>query len=252
MNSSYKTFGLIIVMAITLFACNSTTTETYHEQAVNPAMTKTPGMHKAVVEEVMHTSVYTYLLMNEDGSKAWIAIPKKDVNPGETYYYKDGIEMPDFKSKELDRTFETVYLVEGISENPTQTKSAGNAMQQKQQPAGKQAPAKGVVAKIDHADDEVTLAKLFADPDAYANKTIKVRGTVVKVNEQIMGKTWIHIQDGTEHDGQFDLTATTAAQVKLGSVVGLKGTIALDKDFGYGYKYDIIMENTEVESTTSL
>ncbi len=73
MNSTYKTFGLFIVLAFALFACNHTTTKAYHEQAENSATHKTPGMHKAVVEEVMHPSIYTYLLMNENDSKAWIA-----------------------------------------------------------------------------------------------------------------------------------------------------------------------------------
>ncbi len=251
MNTTYKTFGLFIVLAFALFACNSTTTEAYQEQAPKSATHETPEMHKAVVEEVMQTSVYTYLLMNENGSKAWIAIPKKEVNPGETYYYKEGVEMPNFKSKELDRTFDKVSLVEGISAGPTQTKSPGT-MQQQQQPAGKQTPARGVVAEITHAEDEVSLARIFADPGAYANKTVKVRGTVVKVNEHIMGKNWIHIQDGTEHDGQFDLTITTLETVKPGNVVTVEGNIILNKDFGYGYNYDIIMEDAKVESITSL
>ena len=242
MNNSYKTFGLFIILAIVILACNSTTTEVYNEEPV------AKRMHKAVVEEVMQTSVYTYLLMNENGNKAWIAILKRDVNIGETYYYKEGMEIPDFKSKELDRTFDKVYLVENISASPGQKKSP-MAMQK---PTGKQAPTHGVVAKITHTDEEVSIAEIFADPASFNNKTVKVRGTVVKVNEKIMGKNWIHIQDGTEHDGSFDLTITTGEQVKKGNVVGFEGTIFLNKDFGYGYEYDVIMENAKVESTVKL
>jgi hypothetical protein len=251
MNISYKTFGLFIILALVILGCNNTTTEAYHQQ--EPAATanqESKTEHKGLVEEVLQTSSYTYLLMNDNGDKVWIAIPKRDVNPGEAYFYKKGLEMPDFKSKELDRTFDKVYFVEGISKSPNQTKTPA-AMQQKQ-PEGKKDPSRGIVADITHAEDEVSLAQIFEDPDSYANKTIKVRGTVVKVNEQIMGKNWIHIQDGTEFDGEFDLTITTTEPVKLGSVVGFKGTIMLDKDFGYGYKYDIIMEDAGVESTVSL
>jgi len=251
MKTSNKTFVLFIALAFVIIACNSTTTEAYHQESTAAVSPKATGMHKAIVEEVMHTSVYTYLLMGENGEKTWIAIPKRDVNPGETYYYEQGIGMPDFKSKELDRTFDMVYLVEEISASPTQMKSPP-AMQQQQQPAGKQAPARGVIAEISHTADEVSLEQIFADPGSYENKTIKVRGTVVKVNEQIMDKNWIHIQDGTEHDGNFDLTITTGAQIKMGSVVGFEGTIMLNKDFGYGYVYDIIMENATVDSNISL
>jgi len=251
MKFSFKTLGFILSFTFGIIACNNTTTEAYQQQ--EPAAQNSPKTkqeRKAVVEEVLQTNAYTYLLMNENGEKDWIAIPKKDVNPGETYYYIQGLEMPDFKSKELNRTFDKVYFVESISKNPNQTKQQ-SAMQQ-QDPAGTPTPERGVIAKIDHADDEVSLSKLFADPASFADKTIKVRGTVVKVNEQIMGKNWIHIQDGTEHNGEFDLTITTLGTVKLGSVVGFEGTIALDKDFGYGYKYDILMEDAKVESTTSL
>ncbi len=159
--------------------------------------------------------------------------------------------MPNFKNKELDRTFDEVSLVEGIGASSTQTKSPG-AMQQQQQPACKQNPARCVVAEITNAEDEVSLARIFADPGAYTNKTVKVRGTVVKVDENIMGKTWIHIQDETEHDGQFDLTVTTSESVSLSSIFGAEGTVILNKNFGYGYKYDIIMENATVQSTTRL
>jgi starvation-inducible outer membrane lipoprotein len=245
MNNIFKTTGLYIALVIALSACNSTTTETYHEQTATTELHATSEMHKAVVEKVLHTSDYTYLLMNENGSKTWIVIPITEVNPGETYYYKDGIEMPDFKSKELDRTFDKVYFVEEISVSPVQAKSPGGM----QQHTGKQAPAHGVVAETTHTEDEVALARLFANPDGYANKIIKVRGTVVKVNRQIMGKNWIHIQDGTEYNGQFDLTITTTELVKTGNVVGFEGTIVLDKDFGYGYRYNIIMEEAAVVST---
>jgi hypothetical protein len=238
---------LFILVAMVIFACNNTTTEAYHQQEPTASAThESKSEHQGLVEEVLQTSAYTYLLMNENGDRAWIAIPKKDVNPGETYFYKKGLEMPDFKSKELDRTFDKVYFVEGISA------LQHVAMQKQQQPTGKKDPSRGIVAEINHAEDEVSLAQIFADPDSYANKTIKVRGTVVKVNEQIMGKNWIHLQDGTEYDGEFDLTITTTEPVKTGSVVGVKGTIMLDKDFGYGYKYDIIMEDAKVESTVSL
>jgi hypothetical protein len=61
----------------------------------------------------------------------------------------------------------------------------------------------------------------------------------------IMNRNWIHIQDGT--GDKLDLTVTTTENIALGSVVTLKGTIALDKDFGAGYRYDIIMEGAVVQ-----
>ena len=57
-----------------------------------------------------------------------------------------------------------------------------------------------------------------------------------------MGKNWVHIQDGTDYKDGFDLTVTTNNTVAVGEIVTFEGKIALDKDFGYGYSYSVIME----------
>jgi len=61
-----------------------------------------------------------------------------------------------------------------------------------------------------------------------------------------MDKNWIHLQDGTEHDGKFDLTVTSDITADTGEVYTFEGTIALDKDFGFGYFYEIIMEDAVI------
>jgi hypothetical protein len=66
---------------------------------------------------------------------------------------------------------------------------------------------------------------------------------VVKYSPGIMNKNWVHIQDGTEYDGNYDLTVTTLSEFKVGDIVTLEGKIALDKDFGYGYIYDVLLED---------
>jgi hypothetical protein len=88
----------------------------------------------------------------------------------------------------------------------------------------------------------IKISDLFADMKSYKEKEIKVTGKVTKFNAEIMGKNWVHIQDGTEFDGKYDLTVTTSEILNVGDIVTIKGTIALDRDFGYGYKYDILLE----------
>lgn len=92
-------------------------------------------------------------------------------------------------------------------------------------------------------DGCIKISDLFSDSKSYKEKEIKVTGKVVKFNEAIMGKNWVHIQDGTEFEGKYDLTVTTSETVNVGDIVTIKGTIALDRDFGYGYKYDILLED---------
>ena len=61
-----------------------------------------------------------------------------------------------------------------------------------------------------------------------------------------MGKNWIHIQDGTEFDGKFDLTITGNFSAKVGDIIILEGKIALNKDLGYNYFYEVIMEDAKI------
>ena len=58
-----------------------------------------------------------------------------------------------------------------------------------------------------------------------------------------MKKNWVHIQDGTEHNGKFDLVATTKMNFKVDDIVTLKGEVFLNQDFGYGYTYELLMNN---------
>jgi hypothetical protein len=73
-----------------------------------------------------------------------------------------------------------------------------------------------------------------------------MKGQVVKVNDEVMGKNWVHIQDGTKDGDHFDLTITTLDKVAIDDIVTFEGTITLNKDFGYGYAYEVIMEDAKL------
>ena len=90
-----------------------------------------------------------------------------------------------------------------------------------------------------------SLQDLFGNKAKYDGKVIVVKGKCVKINKNIMGRNWMHIQDGTGSDKPFDLTITTDADVPVGADVSMRGKITLDKDFGAGYHYDIIMEEAK-------
>lgn len=99
---------------------------------------------------------------------------------------------------------------------------------------------------IEPCSDCISIAKLFENKQLYSGKTIKIKGKVTKFNPEIMGKNWIHIQDGTEFQGSFDLTVTSNIQTTVGDIVTIEGKIALDKDFGYGYSYSVLMEEGKI------
>jgi hypothetical protein len=100
--------------------------------------------------------------------------------------------------------------------------------------------------KLEPCADCITIGRLVADKKSFSGKKIRVEGVVTKVNEAIMDKNWIHIQDGTEAEGVFDLTVTSTQAVSVGDTVTFEGRIILDKDFGYGYFYNILMEDGNI------
>jgi len=156
--------------------------------------------------------------------------------------------MKNFESKDLGKTFETVYFVERISENSeeatiplteiphtqTTTKEATKPTIEK----------KEVIVKA--AAGGISIAELFKNKEKYNNTIVTLKGEVTKYNPSIMNLNWIHLQDGTDFNGEFDLTLTTKAEVKIGDVITVKGKVALNKDFGAGYLYAIIVEDTEL------
>ena len=101
---------------------------------------------------------------------------------------------------------------------------------------------------IAKAEGGKTVAEVFAEKDALAGKPVTVRGKVVKVNGGIMGKNWLHVRDGSGAEGTNDLTVTTAGELPaLGATVVVIGPVTLNKDFGMGYAYDVIVEDAEVK-----
>jgi hypothetical protein len=162
--------------------------------------------------------------------------------------------MEHFKSKTLNRDFPVLYFVSNVArEGETLAGARGPA-------AGAAAPismmgshqsAAAAAAPVEHippAAGGLTIADVWAQRKALAGKPIVVRGKVMKVNNGIMDRNWVHVQDGsgTAADRTNDLTITTAADVKLGDIVTVSGVLAIGKDFGAGYAYDAILENAKV------
>lgn len=234
---------LSIILYTTFVACESTSDKK------NYRLTN-PNLKEVVVKEVIQTSSYTYLNLDEDGEEYWGAIPRNDeMQEGGTYYFDNFMEMKDFPSKELDKTFDNIYFIQEISSEPFA--SGQQAVAKKGSPkSGNQE-----IEVMDAVDGGITLGMLFSDLSKYEGETVKVRGIAVKYTEAVMGKNWVHIQDGTYYGDKFDLTITTSEQCEIGELVTFEGIVILDKDFGYGYAYDVLIEDATLldkEKATSL
>ncbi len=198
-----------------------------------------PNVHKVTAEEVIQSSSYTYVRVSEDGKENWIAISRQEAEKGKTYYYEPSIEMTDFVSKELKRTFPSIIFVDKFSDQPI---VAASAKPENTSKGNAPAVAKEGI-KIEPAEGGITIANLYANKDSYTGKTVKIKGEVVKFSAQIMGVNWVHLQDGTNNNGSFDVTVTTNDVTKIGDVVTFEGAVTLKKDFGAGYFYEVIIEN---------
>lgn len=232
--------SLIVVLAFLAGCNNAKVKKTENKPAAQSAVPAT-NMHTVVAKDVIQTSGYTYLLLNEDGKEYWAAVSRFEAEKGKTYYYKDGMEMSNFKSKELNRTFESIQFIMEFSDQPIQEKK-----QEILTTKGKQSIERVDGIKVEAAGGAVKISDVFAGKASYAGKKVKVTGQVIKFSPEIMNKNWVHIQDGSESNGSFDLTITTMETVAVGTVVTFEGVLAVDKDFGYGYKYDVILEESKL------
>ena len=216
-------------------------------QTAPPVAQSVPGKSGTVLETI-DAARYTYIQVDTGSEKFWAAAPQVAVNVGDDVVVPEGLPMPDYHSQTLDRTFDMVYFVSSIvvagAENLTGDMPADPAPIHR---------GTTVVATTDvdlsgitPAKGGQTVADLFAKKADLVSKPVKVRGKVVKFSPEIMGKNWIHLQDGTGAEGTNDLTVTTSAMVKKGDTVIVSGVLVIDKDFGYGYAYDVIIEDAEV------
>lgn len=198
------------------------------------------NLHQVVVLEVLPTEKYVYLNVEEDGDQFWIATRKQDVKKGGKYFFKGGLLKTNFESKEYNRVFEKVYLVGNIvpvghgEENKTD----------KKKPIARSKIKSIDFASIKPQEGSIKISDIVSNPSSYEGKQVQLTGRCVKLNANIMGRNWIHLEDGSKDDYDFVLTTNTA--IPEGHVVTLTGTVTLGKDFGSGYRYDILVENAQL------
>jgi hypothetical protein len=91
-----------------------------------------------------------------------------------------------------------------------------------------------------------TVAALYQGKSALAGQQVRVQGKVVKVNNGVMQRNFLHVQDGTGDQSTNDLTVTSQQTAKVGDQVLVTGRVLLNKDFGAGYAYPLLLEEASV------
>jgi len=204
------------------------------------------------IVETMNSGGYTYLCIEKDGKKSWVAIPETKMTVGENISLPPGYEMVNFTSKTLNRTFEKIIFTTG----PSSAQSAHGASDKMSVHGGSMGSKSAETSTTENIKVEkaaspnaYTVAEIFGKKSELDKKSVVVSGKVVKVSAGIMGKNWLHIQDGSGNakDGNNDLVVTTQDIPKAGDIVTVNGTLYKDKDFGSGYKYDVILEDASIK-----
>jgi hypothetical protein len=231
--------------------------------APQPALTSVAG----TVEETIDASDYTYMRLKTAGGEIWAAVTKTTVRKGERVAVVNAMSMDGFESKTLNRKFDHIVFgslgdekaaaAPGAGAPPAPVSAHGSApdASQRFQMGAQHAavaggPADALDVKVPKAEgkDARTVAQVFAERLALKDKIVAVRGKVVKSNSGIMGRNWLHIRDGSgaREKKDDDLTVTTADGAAVGDVVVVRGVAHVDRDFGAGYAYPVVLEDAKI------
>ena len=251
-----KTAMLVLLMLLTPI-CPSA--QEQQQPQPEKQQVKEPGpekQHTATIVEARKGEKYIYLELEEAGTKTWIAtIPAflgGEVKTGDRVQYSGGVEMTDFISKELNRTFDKILFITKIKKtDASQLKDldhvpADNYHSQFVKQAKDQtiaAPAKG---EIEKAENSKTIEEIFADAEKLKGGEVLVRARVMKASKNILSRNWLTLQDGTGTPPDNKLTATTLDTAAAGDVVTIKGILKSDVNFGAGYFYKLILEEAVI------
>lgn len=229
-------FLILVLSSLLILACGEKQPENLHEQDFSKDMTvKT---HSGVVKERRDAGSYSYLYITENGKDYWIAIPVADISAGDEITFSEYMEMKGFKSETLNMTFESVLFVEDAR------KKGETVLPNPHQMQLSSIPKEDI--KVEKIKDGFTIEELYSKKNDLNNRVVRVKGKVVKANLGIMNRNWFHIQDGTGKDGTHDLTIISTDEVKIGDLVVAEGTLVKNKDFGSGYVYSLVLENSSI------
>ena len=242
---SLASAGLAALLLINQAGCSDSGQEPVVQKPAQVASLP-DGMLRGTVAETMDAAGYTYVLIESEGNRTWVAAPELAVSVGDIVQTEPRMAMHEFTSKTLNRSFDVVYFVSAVDNLSASASSVARS----------DIGSEGAEERLDMASDiavtEITpgqnIAYVYANKDTLAGQQVSLRGKVVKYNANILGTNFIHIQDGSGDaaSGNNDLTVTSDSETAVGEELIVTGTIILDKDFGYGYQFPVLMENAGI------
>lgn len=212
--------------------------------ALGPVAYAAPTLQAGSISgEVMQTQnvdSYTYVRLKTAEGEIWAAVEKAPLKNGERITIGNASMLQNFQSKSLKKTFDRIVF--GQLADPRATPVLGKAA-----PTAAAAEPAVQVSKA-KSPDARTVAEVVKGKATLKDKGVTVRAKVVKVNRGIMGKNWLHLQDGSGSaaDGSNDIIVTTKDAAELGDVVTVKGTVRTGVKLGSGYDYAVLIDDASV------
>jgi hypothetical protein len=220
-------------VAVFVLAAAALAAQTGHAQPAPPV--------KGEILETQNVDSYTYLRLRTAAGEIWAAVPTTAAKKGAQVTIASPMTMENFESKTLKKKFDKIVFGELVEPGAAPAAPHG---------AMAAAPAGVTAIKVPKAagPDARTVAEVVKGKAALKDKTVLVRGQVVKASLGIMGKNWLHLQDGSgaAADGSNDILVTTQDKAAIGDVVNAKGTVRTDVNVGPGYAYAVLIENAAV------
>ncbi len=201
---------------------------------------------KGKVLERLSADRYSYLRLSTSSGEIWAAVLQTDVKNGEEITVLNPMPMDGFESKSLNRKFDKIVF--GVLDQQTQPEGAMQKLAKAHANVSNPSNAGPIKVQKAAGAEGRTVAEIFAQKLQLKDKKVSVQGKVVKVNPNIMNKTWIHLQDGTgdPKSKTDDLTVTTQGIAAVGDTVLVNGIVRLDTNLGMGYVFPVMIEDATI------
>lgn len=205
-----------------------------------PGVAADDAVHSGIVTFAQTAGNYTFVRIKDAGKEHWLAANSLTVAVGDVVEYAGGDVMTDFKSKAMNRTFDSIRFVARIhvvgKELPQDDTHKG--IQAQATPAGNSAPGKAAGTAV-----AMTIEKIL-DPEAkLPQQPVSLRAKVIKVSRNILGRNWVTLSDGTGKPPNDSIVATTQETPSVGETVTVAGELTTDVNLGAGYEYKVLLEN---------
>ncbi len=199
------------------------------------------------VLEVLDAESFVYLRLQTKDGETWAVVAKAPVKKGAEVTIDNVTMVGNFESKTLKRKFDQIAF--GSIAMSSTGAAARDDMAAMHAGVAKAADVGDIKVARASGPDARTVAEIVTRKADLKDKAVVVRGKVVKITGGVLGKNWIHLRDGSgsASDGTNDVLVTTKDEASIGDVVLVNGVVHLDRDFGSGYAYQVLIEEASVK-----